>query len=225
MKKIGFFAALCCAATIFTACDATNGHEYVDLGLPSGTLWATCNIGATSPEKYGNYYAWGETEPKKDYSWNTYKYGTYNDDYDYSKLTKYNGIDGLTTLEADDDAATTNWGDAWRTPTSAEWEELCYECEWKWTDNYKATTGVAGYFVIGNNGNSIFFPAASKRDNEDLSDVGNWCCYWSSSLNTDYHSNACGTFLSIFWEPYSFECASGTRRKLGMPVRPVLKNK
>ncbi len=229
MKRIKPFTVLCCTAVLFTACDTTNGHEYVDLGLPSGTLWATCNVGATSPEKYGNYYAWGETEPKKDYSWDTYKYGTYNYNGDYSKLTKYNGTDGRTTLEADDDAATANWGGTWRTPTNAEWEELAYKCEWKWTDNYNATTGVAGYFVIGSNGNSIFLPAAGYQydnDNAYLNAVGEICSYWSSSLNTNYPSSA--------WREMVFSCRrclwpdpfkSCNERSSGNPMRPVLKNK
>ncbi len=93
-----------------------NGHHYVDLGLPSGLLWAVCNVGAEKMEAYGDYFAWGETEPKDNYDWNTLKYW----DYDVNYVTKYNYDDGLVTLEAEDDAATANWGGAWRTPKRVE---------------------------------------------------------------------------------------------------------
>ena len=106
-----------------------NGHEWVDLGLPSGTLWAACNVGATTPEGFGDYFAWGETTQKTTYDWNTYKYCMGN----YNTLTKYcsdssygyNGFtDTLTMLQVMDDAATVNWGNDWRTPTYDEWIEL-----------------------------------------------------------------------------------------------------
>ena len=93
-------------------------HGYVDLGLPSGLLWATCNVGADSPEEYGDYFSWAETETKTDYSWGTYGYGT------EGNTSKYNRADGLTTLDSGDDAATVLWGADWRIPTKAEWEEL-----------------------------------------------------------------------------------------------------
>lgn len=183
MKKIYFFAALCGVAM----CNTMNGHEYVDLGLPSGTKWATCNVGATSPEEYGDYYTWGETTTKcYYYLWETYKYG---DLYD---LTKYNTdsgcgtVDNKTTLEAADDAATQNWGGNWRMPTIDEWIELIENCDWPWTDNYKGT-GVAGRIVASRtNGNSIFLPAASGCCNTDLYSVrGVIGVYWSSSLSAD----------------------------------------
>ena len=104
-----------------------NGHEYVDLGLPSGTKWATCNVGASKPQDYGNYYAWGETSTKETYKWSTYKYGTYDDDGDYSKLTKYNTSDSKTTLDLSDDAAHVNWGGKWRMPTFEQLSELSHE--------------------------------------------------------------------------------------------------
>ena len=196
MKKFRFFAALCCAAMVFAACDKSdepkNGSnnndsnnddpkndtkEAVDLGLPSGLKWATCNVGATSPEEYGDYYAWGETTTKETYSWDTYKHG------DGETFSKYNTTDGKTTLEASDDAATTNWGSAWRMPTDGEWTELRENCEWIWTDSYQ-TTGVAGYWVTGKNGNTIFLPAAGYRYSGSLSGAG-YGIYWSSSLLTD----------------------------------------
>ncbi len=228
MKKFRFFAALCCAAAVFAACeknepkDGSNNNdpkndtkEAIDLGL--SVKWATCNVGATKPEEYGNYYAWGETTTKSDYSWDTYKYGTYNYDGDYSKLTKYNTTDGKTTLEATDDVATTNWGSAWRMPTDGEWTELREQCEWKWTDSYQ-TTGVAGYWVTGKNGNTIFLPAAGFRYSDNLSNVGSYGGYRSSSLVTDYPIYA---WYASFYSDYVGR-APDDSRCCGYSVRPVL---
>ena len=94
-------------------------HEWVDLGLTSGTLWATCNVGATAPEDYGDYFAWGETEPKEDYSWSTYKWcnGSYKTQTKYCTNSKYGTVDDKTELEPEDDAAFVNWGSTWRMPT------------------------------------------------------------------------------------------------------------
>ncbi len=164
-----------------------NGHTWVNLGLPSGLKWASCNVGATAPEDYGNYYAWGETETKTDYSWATYKYA--NGAYD--KLTKYctnasSGDDGFTddktTLDPEDDAAHVNWGGEWRMPTDAEWTELRNNCTWTWTTQ----NGVEGYLVASEtNGNSIFLPAAGFRYDTNLTYAGSYGDYWSSSLDAD----------------------------------------
>ncbi len=164
--------------------DPFNGHEYVDLGLPSGTLWATCNIGATKPEEYGNYYAWGEVEPKEYYDWSNegeYKWGVYDSSasLDYG-MTKYNTTDGKTVLDLEDDVAHVNWGGDWRMPTMAEIEELLNEeyCTWTWT----TLNGVNGYEVTSKtNSNSIFFPATGCRRGSsfDLGGTAGGC--WSSS--------------------------------------------
>ena len=149
---------------------SANGHEWVDLGLPSGTLWATCNVGASKPEGYGSYFAWGETKPQSSntYNWNTYKYanGTTRDD---PKLTKYcsqskygdNGFtDDLTTLQSGDDPATANWGSGWRTPSKSQWDELKSNTVNQWTTK----NGVAGrLFTSKKNGQSVFLPAAGGR--------------------------------------------------------------
>ena len=103
-----------------------NGHEYVDLGLPSGIKWATCNVGATTPEEYGDYFAWGETQPKDYYDWSTYKYCN-GDEYSITKYctrSTYGTVDIKTTLELSDDAARVNWGGKWRMPTIEEQKEL-----------------------------------------------------------------------------------------------------
>ena len=162
-----------------------NGHDYIDLGLPSGTMWATCNVGADTPEGYGDHFAWGETQPKSYYEWTTYKYANGNHD----KLTKYCNnsgygyegfTDNLTMLLAEDDAATTNWGNGWRMPTKEEWLELCQNTTNTWTTR----NGVYGRLFTASNGNSLFLPAAGSRWGGYLDDAGSGGYYWSSSLNT-----------------------------------------
>ena len=170
-----------------TSCEKNDdgslaSDDWVDLGLPSGLLWATRNVGATSPEEYGDYFAWGETQTKESYyNWSTYRYC--NGDYD--QLTKYcnnssygyNGFtDGLTTLQPGDDAATANYGG--RTPIKEEWQELIDNTTSQWT----TINGVNGRCLTGSNGNSLFLPAAGRLFSSDGSDG----YYWSSSLCTDY---------------------------------------
>ena len=195
-----------------------GGHDFVDLGLPSGTLWATCNVGANSPEEYGDYFAWGETTTKTTYNWSTYLYcnGSYRTMTKYCSNSNYgyNGfIDNLTTLEATDDAATVNWGYAWRTPTKDEFDELNNNCTVTWiTQN-----GINGRLFTSNiNGNSIFLPAAGIRDGSGFNHVGIRGQYWSSSLDTNYQDNV--MFLHLHSGNYVVE--SG-HRYYGRSVRPV----
>ena len=159
-------------------------HEYVDLGLPSGTLWATCNVGATAPEEYGDYFAWGETEPKNDYSVSTYKWCNgsnktltkYCIDSDYG----YNGFtDGKTELDPEDDAAYVNWGPSWRIPTTEQQRELYEKCSSVWTTQ----NGVDGRLFTGPNGNTLFLPGAGYRWNELLDYMGLDGFYWSRTLS------------------------------------------
>ena len=194
------------------ATGTANGHEWVDLGLPSGLKWATCNVGANKPEEYGDCYAWGETEPKTTYNWSTY----FDTTDGGSTFTKYT-TDGKTVLDLADDAARANWGGAWRMPTDAEWTELRENCEWTWTDDYNGT-GVKGRIVTSNNnGNSIFLPAAGFRYNDDLYSTGIYGYYWSSSLNTDSPNTAWNVyFLSDNMYRYYYN------RYYGQSVRPVL---
>lgn len=162
-----------------------NGHEYVDLDLPSGTLWATCNVGASKPEEYGYYFAWGENSPKSKYNWETYKWsqGTAYTMTKYCTLSSYGKVDNKKTLEPIDDAASVNWGGNWRMPTKKELDELCLKCKWEWT----TFNGVNGYKVTSKtNGNSIFLPAAGYRNNSSLSANGSYGFYWSSSLRMKY---------------------------------------
>jgi hypothetical protein len=161
--------------------DASITYNAVDLGLPSGTLWADRNVGAATPEAYGDYFAWGETEPKDYYYWDSYKW--YNGSYD--TLTKYctysseGTLDNKRTLDLEDDAAYVNMGSEWRMPTTDEQYELLHNCTWTRTTQ----NGVNGYKVTGDNGNSIFLPAAGYRCDGDLGNVGSCGDYWSSSLS------------------------------------------
>lgn len=181
-------AALMLTTAVVFAAKSMNaqtykGHDYVDLGLPSGTLWATCNVGATTPEGYDDYFAWGETQPKTNYNWSTYKYANGAGD----KLTKYcskseegnNGFtDKLTTLQAGDDPATANWGSGWQTPSKEQWEELKANTTREWTTR----NGVAGLeFTSKKKGKTIFLPAAGYRWDDRLYGAG-FGYYWSSSL-------------------------------------------
>lgn len=184
-------------------------HQFVDLGLPSGTLWATTNVGATNPEDYGDYFAWGETETKEDYSWSTHVHGTstYNP-------TKYNRTDGLTQLELEDDAAYMNWNKEWCMPTPAQWQELINNCTWTW----EQANDVNGRRVTGPNGNSIFLPAAGYRTGTNLGSLGSLGGYWSSSLDTSYSFYA--RFLYFSSANRTVTGDEGDRVR-GRSVRPV----
>ena len=196
--------------------DPYNGHEYVDLGL--SVKWATCNVGATTPEEYGDYFAWGETTPKTTYDWNTYKYcnGTYDSMTKYCTNSYYGTVDNKTTLELTDDAAHVNWGGSWRMPTKAEQDELrdTNNCTWTWTTQ----NGVNGYKVTSKkNGNSIFLPAAGYRGSSILIFAGRFGFYWSSSLSTSIGNYAYFLYFDssgVYWN-------SSVYRYHGQSVRPV----
>lgn len=183
-----------------------NGHEYVDLGLPSGLKWATCNVGASKPEDYGSYYAWGETEEKSTYNWSTY---LDSPNRDGNSFTKY-ATNKKTTLDPDDDVAHVKWGGAWRMPTNVEQYELRGKCTWTWT-----TQGnVKGYKVTGPNGNSIFLPAAGYRSYGVLYGAGSDGYYWSSSLDLNDSSGAFCLFFnsgSVNWSSRNRGCGFSVR--------------
>lgn len=187
-----------------------NGHEYVDLGL--SVKWATCNVGAESPEECGTYFQWGETNEDKVCDWSTYKWcnGYYSD------LTKYNENDNITTIELCDDAASVNWGGAWRMPTSAEWKELLNNCTWKQTNK----NGTSGYIITATNGNSIFLPFAGYLMDGAVYGKIKYGFYWSSSLNTE--NLRCAYRLDVRSNS-AYLGINSTNRDEGQSVRPVCK--
>lgn len=232
------------AAALLSSCSSSDDdvtinpnaldHAIADLGLPSGTLWATMNVGATSPEGYGDYFAWGETEPYYNgdsqspltwktgktagYNWASYtKFGTYDlSAYPDYGFTKYNTTNGPTILESADDAATANWGSAWRMPTHDEWKELINNTDHEWA----TINGVNGRKFMKKTDRSvfIFLPAAGFRGGSGLNDQGSSGHYWSSELVEDYPDGA--------WDLRFGSGAVGANyrsgRSGGYSVRPVL---
>ena len=208
--------------TLTVSYSGTMTAEYVDLGL--SVKWARCNLGASKPSDYGDYFAWGETEPNKaEYTWATYK---------WKYITKYTYADGQTkniwydaggnfigdnktTLEAADDAATANLGSPWYMPTGDEIQELLDNCTWTWTTQ----DGVKGYEVKSKkNGNSIFLPAAGRRTVSELKDAGSEGDYWSSSLRSAYLSSEYARDLYFDADLHKWD---SDFRYSGCTVRPV----
>ena len=192
-------------------------HEYVDLGLPSGTLWATMNIGASSPEDYGDYFDWGETTTKSTYNWSTYKYcnGSENTLTKYCISYKYGTVDNLTELELSDDAAYVNWGGNWRMPSYDQFTELINSVYT--TTEWTSVNGKYGRKITSkSNGNSIFLPAAGNRYNSSLYAADSDGYYWSRSLNTSYSN-----LVYILWIGSNNVSAGGNERGCGRSVRPV----
>ncbi len=208
MKNLKLLWLLMLTMEVFVACsekktqrvdeseNEINGHKYVDLGL--SVKWATCNVGATSPADYGNYYAWGETGIKPAYS-------------DENCVT-YGETMGDIGGDPRYDVARANWGGSWRLPTSSECEELVEECRWEWTTMY----GHKGYKVIGPNGNSIFLPAAGWRGGAWHCDAGSYGLYWSS---TPYGGLTGRAYYLFFYSDYHI--VYWLRRYGGFSVRPV----
>ncbi len=204
---------------------AQDGHFYVDLGLPSGTLWATCNIGAENPEDYGDYFAWGETtgynDGKTTFSWDTYNWcnGSYNTMTKYCNNSSYgyNGYtDDLTELDLEDDAAYVNWDPNWRMPSYDQLYELINSSYT--TTEWTTQNGVYGRKITSiSNGNSIFLPAAGYRYGSSLHDGGSYGYYWSRTLYTSSPYNA--RYLDFYSSRINTD--SGYRRYYGHSVRPV----
>ena len=217
-----------CFVTVKLDVTDPNGHAFVDLGLTSGLKWATCNVGATALTEYGDYFAWGETEPyyssqnpltwkrgkSKGYDWPSYQWcnGSYDTQTKYCTRSDYGTIDNKTVLDPEDDAAHANWGGTWRVPTDSEWTELRTECTWTWTTQ----NGVNGRLFTGPNGNSIFLPAAGYRYNTRLLDPGSSGYYWSSSLSTYNPPSA----LYVYFHSDDV-LKNGDLRCRGVSVRPV----
>ncbi|MBO4805108.1 MAG: hypothetical protein J5554_03625 [Paludibacteraceae bacterium] len=188
MKNFSYFlialmmASYSMESTAQTISGQIGGYDYVDLGLPSGTMWATYNVGATKPTELGDYFAWGETEPKKDYEWTSYKWCTVYENGNYDQFTKYvinsgyGAIDNKTVLEPDDDAAYANWGSGWRMPTVEEQKELIAGCTWEDKREWQKGTSKT-------NGAIIVLP------------IKNFGIYHSSSLSEDVTYKSAGILI------------------------------
>ena len=197
-------------------------NTFVDLGLPSGTLWATCNVGADSPEKAGTFFAWGETSGKATYEYSNYKHckGT------TSSLTKYctdekkgyNGFtDGLTELQPEDDAATANWGNEWQMPSEAQFKELLDDSYT--TKEWTTLNGNNGLMITSkSNGRSIFLPASGRCDS-NVKDVGESGYYWSRLLNES--STIRALYLYFYFSDELHIRYNSEIRTFGFKVRPV----
>ena len=198
-------------------------HKYVDLGLPSGTLWATCNLGANTPEGYGDYFAWGETKPKEVYNWSTYKYCKGYADL----LTKYCGLssysskgctDYLSSLLSCDDAATANWGEEWCMPTETQWVELTRNT----SVSEKIINGVQVLCFTGRNGNRLFLPASGSRSDAKRPVVGKDYTYWLSNVCVERPTCALNYHRLV---DISFSTGLYIERCAGLPIRPVRSGK
>ncbi len=217
--------------------DGGGSHDdgdWVDLGLPSGTLWATRNIGAASPEDYGDYFAWGETAPKEVYNGDTYKWykkGYYDAQNrwhsgGYTKYcTEYYGYEGFvdnkTELDLADDAAAANWGGGARMPSLEQIKELINECSWKWTSrNVGEGRSVSGQLVTGPNGNTIFLPAAGYHGNGPLDNAGSNGYYWSRTLYAGNSNYAYALFFlsgNAYWHDDTIRNGGHTVRAVRVP--------
>ena len=178
-----------------------NGHEFVDLGLPSGLYWATCNVGAESETDYGDYYAWGEINTKNEYT-----------SSNYNGYTERNG-EGLTE---DEDVARQKWGENIRMPKVDELTELKENCTWTWQNNYKQS-GTNGYLVTGSNGNSIFLPASGCYSSYSYL-LGSICSYWSSSCDDN---SSCAIDIDAY-SGGNISIDHFSDRANGQPIRPVV---
>lgn len=204
-----------------TNSNSHNNHEFVDLGL--SVKWATCNVGASRPEDFGDYFMWGETSTNYEYSWDTYKYCQRDEDkqtkYSTRKKSGYKGfVDNKTVLEQADDAASVNWGGNWRTPTIQEFRELRNKCDWAWIEmngvmGYKVTSKVLGY-----EGRFIFLPAAGYFGGSSVGWKGKEGFYWSSNLETDDPENAYG----LKFEKKGTNLEWTDNRCDGRSIRPVV---
>ncbi len=204
-----------------------NGHEYVDLGLPSGTLWAICNVGANSPEEYGDYFAWGETEPKNVYSWETYKWCNAHGLTKYCTNSNYGYIgftDNLILLQPKDDAAMVHWGSGWCVPSVGQCMEL--------VENTTTTTitinGIKGTLFTAANGNTLFIPGSGEWQGDGVEGCGDGFGCWASAIDVEKPTGAWALGGSVFVNRIGVVTVHGeggdwgAGRSLGLPIRPVV---
>ena len=198
--------------------DSLNRFDYVDLGLTSGTLWGTTNVGALSPDDYGSFFAWGESKTKDLYSGINYDYAKGDEFgldslFKYNTLSEYGNVDSLIYLLPEDDVATRRLGKEWSIPTITEWAELNESCYWIWSE----FNGVCGYKVVGNNNNWIFLPVGGFQNQTNITQEHHGF-YWSSSLNSKIPLAA--HYISFYSKYiYDFDFES---RHYGMAIRPVI---
>lgn len=222
-----FFMAMMPSA-MYSQDGAVAGHNFVDLGLPSGTLWATSNVGTT---EYGSYFSWGEIDSNSPHTWAAYKYSNGNN----TSLTKYNSFDIYGTvdykiiLDEEDDVASMNWGLDWKMPTKAQFQELVDECIWTWTTQ----NGINGYSVEGRNGRTIFLPAAGfssgnyAEGGEPTNTDHNVAIVFAQGGEGQYITSECGQYAMNSVEYFTFSSTQPPKtvsadRVLGRSVRPVL---
>jgi hypothetical protein len=229
MKKIIFILLCVVLISLTGATKAQKQHDYVDLGLPSGTLWSTCNLGASNPGEYGDYYAWGETSTKTIFTWETYKYAK---DGSHHKLTKYCHIpiyggyqytDSLAILERSDDAAYVQWGSNWCTPTTEQFKELYDNCDHKWIKQYEGKDIAGMLFTSNINGKTIFFPAAGRKR-----DHGKVYCEWEEGvyMSTELDLSCPSSSKPLYFNLHMYiNTAHACGRCAGICVRPVRRSK
>lgn len=196
-----------------------NGPEYVDLGLPSGTLWATCNIGASKMTEKGDFFAWGDISPKDNYERSTDP----EPELSCEISIQNNNKDFVYALRSDYDAATHIMGEKWQMPSCEQAQELVNYCKWEWENNYEntRTNGLSGTSLI--NGNSIFFPAAGYARGSGIVLVGEYGSYWTRSLNFPDSRRARSITFSRYHRPYPPKEFYGEFRYFGFSIRSVFK--
>lgn len=191
-----------------------KGFTYIDLGLPSGRLWSTENLGAGVPGDPGYYFAWGELAGKSEYTKNTYKFGT-------TSMSKYNNTDGLTELTGEDETATVLRGEYWQIPTINDFKELQDNCTWVWDSKTSSLDWITyGYTITGTNGKSIFLPAVGHFRNSTTDGVGYNVEYWTRNLYPDNVTRA----YKFYLEKSSTGSEIADDRYVGMPIRPVIES-
>lgn len=200
-------------ASAQSASDNNNAAEAVDLGLPSCTLWASCNIGATSPEEFGDYYSWGETEPKASYKLEEYRHFKAGQENVMAIRRAFADL-GKDIAGTQYDVAHVKWGEEWQMPSLGQFQELEQNCVWEWTSVHE----VVGYKITSKtNGNSIFLPAAGSKASQRTSNIGVYGLYWSSTVAYDGPSGGCNLLI----QKGSDRRRQTSSRALGYTVRAV----
>ena len=195
-----------------------TAYSAIDLGLPSGTLWADRNVGATEIWDDGWYVSWGETREKPEYGIPKYQLCVF-DDYENFYYTKYTVQDGLTSLKPEDDVATVEMGTEWCIPTQSDWEELMTYCTWQWATSHPGEKD--GYAIIGPNGHGLFLPAAGRKDGSDFSWGNNMGCYWTKDRGPLLSGKEIYAYELYFGN--DFKKIANANRDCGITVRGIIR--